>query len=106
MARIFAPGIKNDEGQWLLFTRKGIDIDTYPAVKEYLEGYRERLTPRPRHWDKSYPWHGRKPGSYEWYEIQDTIDYYAVFDQPKIFWPDIAKLPRFSWDDEGKVSSQ
>jgi len=29
-------------------------------------------------------------------------DYYAAFDQPKIFWPDLGKLPRFSWDAEGK----
>jgi hypothetical protein len=38
---------------------------------------------------------------YKWYEIQDSIDYHAAFDRPKIFWPDIAKFPRFSWDTSG-----
>ncbi|MDP9470519.1 MAG: hypothetical protein M3Q71_07605 [Chloroflexota bacterium] len=28
-------------------------------------------------------------------------DYYHLFEQPKILWPDIAKLPRFSWDECG-----
>lgn len=40
---------------------------------------------------------------YQWYEIQDSIDYYKVFDQAKIFWPDIAKLPRFSWNQTGNL---
>src|SRR5262249_40181097 len=26
--------------------------------------------------------------------------YYDAFDQPKIFWPDLAKYPRFVWDEQ------
>lgn len=48
------------------------------------------------YWDRSQPWPGRKPGAYEWYEVQDTVDYYRAFDTPKVFWPDIAKSPRFA----------
>jgi hypothetical protein len=96
------PWYQEDEGRWLIFTRRGIDIDAYPAIKEYLAGFRAQLEPRPNDWDESKPWPGRKPGSYQWYEIQDSVDYYEAFDQPKIFWPDIAKLPRFSWDCKGK----
>ena len=44
---------------------------------------------------------GRKPGRYEWYEIQDDVAYYEVFDGPKIIFPDICKGPRFSLDAGG-----
>jgi hypothetical protein len=33
-----------------------------------------------------------------WWELR-PCDYYDAFDTPKIFWPDIAKTPRFVWDD-------
>ncbi|MCB2153319.1 N-6 DNA methylase [bacterium] len=86
----------------LIFTRRGIDIAEYPAVREYLESFRERLEPRPPDWaGRTSDWPGRKPGSYRWYELQDSIDYYQEFDHPKIIWPDIQKLPRFSWDEDG-----
>jgi hypothetical protein len=32
-----------------------------------------------------------------WWELR-SCDYYEAFEKPKIFWPDIAKFPRFSWD--------
>ncbi|MBX0331472.1 Eco57I restriction-modification methylase domain-containing protein, partial [Oscillochloris sp. ZM17-4] len=88
------------QDRWLIFTRRGIDIDRYPAVKAYLESYRARLEPKPRDWMEEHPWSGRKPGSYKWYELQDSVDYFSAFDLPKIVWPDIAKSPRFSWDTE------
>ena len=94
------PWYQEDEGRWLLFTRRGIDIDAYPAIKEYLGQFRERLEPKPKGWSGG-KWPGRKAGSYEWYEIQDSVDYYAAFEEPKILWPDITKLPRFSWDAQG-----
>ncbi|MHB9131551.1 MAG: Eco57I restriction-modification methylase domain-containing protein [Armatimonadota bacterium] len=95
------PWYQEDEGRWLIFTRRGIDINAYPAVKAYLEPFRERLEPKPADWDETHPWPGRKPGNYQWYEIQDTVEYYAALEQPKIFWPDITKLPRFVWDESG-----
>ena len=33
-----------------------------------------------------------------WWELR-PCDYYDAFDQTKIFWPDIAKSPRFVWDE-------
>ena len=44
------PWYQEDEGRWLVFTRRGINIDRYPAIKRYLEQFRERLEPRPRGW--------------------------------------------------------
>lgn len=96
------PWYQEDEGRWLIFTRRGININGYPAVKEYLEQFRSQLQPRPANFEASQKWPGRKAGTYKWYELQDSIDYYQEFDKPKIFWPDIAKLPRFSWDETGK----
>jgi type I restriction-modification system DNA methylase subunit len=97
------PWYQEDEGRWLVFTRRGIDIETYPGVKAYLEQFRVRLEPRPEDWDEALngPWPGRKPGPYKWYEVQDSIDYWAAFDGSKVVWPDIGKIPRFSWDEGG-----
>ncbi|MFL5667286.1 MAG: TaqI-like C-terminal specificity domain-containing protein [Ktedonobacteraceae bacterium] len=36
-----------------------------------------------------------------WWELR-ACDYYDAFEKPKIFWPDIAKFPRFSWDEKGQ----
>lgn len=83
---------KND--RWLIFARQGIDIDAYPAIRDYLAQYYERLAPR----SPGQKGPGRKPGSYEWYELQDTVAYWRAFERSKIVWPDISKLPRFSMD--------
>ena len=86
--------------QYLLFTRRGIAIRDYPAVLDYLSQYRDRLEPQPPGWNISRDgkWQGRKAGSYEWYEIQDTVDYWEAFERTKIVWPDITNRPRFSMD--------
>jgi hypothetical protein len=78
---------------WLIFTRRGIDIDEFPAIKKHLEQYKDRLTP-------GVPG-GRKPGSYKWYEIQDNIAYWQEFEQPKIIIPSIVQAVEYSVDFEG-----
>jgi len=75
---------------YLIFTRRGIDINKYPAIKSYLSGFKENLTPKPANW-KGGKWIGRKPGKYAWYEIQDTVDYYKEFNKTKILWPGISR---------------
>jgi len=87
----------NYRENYVIFTRRGIQIDNYPAIKKYLSAYQERLMPKPKDWQGA-DWPGRKPGTYEWYEIQDTIDYYQEFEKPKIIYPDIAKESRFAFD--------
>lgn len=47
--------------------------------------------PKPKNWPKEKKWDGRKSGSYKWYEIQDTIDYFNEFEKPKIIIPCINK---------------
>ena len=87
----------NFKDYWLIFTRRGIDINIYPAIKEYLEQWKEELTPKKTGREEK----GRKPGKYKWYEIQDNIAYHAAFDKPKIIFPDIAKESRFAVDVSG-----
>ena len=76
---------------WLIFTRRGIDIKKYPAIHDHLCQYKKVLTPGIKG--------GRKPGSYQWYEIQDNIAYWQEFEQPKIAYPNICKRNEFAWDD-------
>ncbi len=78
--------------------RRGIEIENYPAIKKHLENLKDKLTPKPADWKGE--WNGRKPGSYKWFEIQDTIAYYPDFEKEKIVYPTIGKEPRFTFDDE------
>ncbi|HEY6540523.1 MAG TPA: TaqI-like C-terminal specificity domain-containing protein, partial [Ktedonobacteraceae bacterium] len=91
---------------YVIFTRRGIDISRYPAISKYLLQFRTKLEPKPVNWDeiKQGEWPGRKPGPYQWYEIQDTIGYYAEFEKPKIMFPDIAKRCQFAYDTDGYFS--
>ena len=89
--------IFNETGLWLIFTRRGVNIAQYPAIQEHLSKWKAQLTPKKSSKDKI----GRKPGSYAWYEIQDDVAYFQVFDGLKIIYPDIAKGPRFTLDTEG-----
>jgi methylase of polypeptide subunit release factors len=90
---------QRDAGLFLIFARRGIDIDAYPAVRAHLERFRASLEPR----DPDAPSGvGRKPGRYRWFEIQDAASYFPAFDEPKIVWPDIARRPRFSIDERGR----
>jgi hypothetical protein len=83
--------------QWLIFTRRGVQIRDYPAILEHLSQWKAELTPKKTGNEKL----GRKPGRYEWYEIQDDVAYYEVFEAPKIVFPDICKSPRFYFDRAG-----
>jgi hypothetical protein len=82
--------VVSDPDLWLIFTRRGTDIDQYPAIKKYLEQFKERLMPGT----------GRKAGSYEWFEIQDNVAYWQEFEGQKIIYPDISSSCIFSVDNE------
>jgi len=88
---------------WIIFTRRGINIDLFPSVKEHLNKYRQRLEPCPKDWDsqKNGQWLGRKFGYYQWFEIQDTVDYWEMFEKPKILYQEINTLPSYVMDYDG-----
>ncbi|MFA5347956.1 MAG: TaqI-like C-terminal specificity domain-containing protein [Methanoregula sp.] len=87
--------------KYLIFTRRGINIKDYPAIENYLKQFKTQLMPKPIDW-VGEKWSGRKPGTYKWYEIQDSIEYYLEFEKPKIFYPDIAPRGYFTLDETGK----
>lgn len=78
-----------DKKQFIIFTRRGIEIEQYPAIIDHLLPFKAKLTPGIKG--------GRKPGPYKWFEIQDTVAYYREFEKPKIVYPVIAKEPRFAF---------
>ena len=85
---------------WLIFTRRGVDINDYPAIKKHLTPFKAQLKPKPDNWDdrKDGAWPGRKAGPYQWFNIQDNIAYWQEFETPKIVYPDIYLHQSFAWD--------
>jgi type I restriction-modification system DNA methylase subunit len=79
---------------YLIFMRRGTNAREYPAVLQYLATHRANLTPKRNISEKR----GRKPGDYEWYEIQDVTEYYPIFGEPKILFPQTCKEARFVMD--------
>jgi len=95
--------------QWIIFARRGIAIESYPSVLAYLQEHRAALEPKPDDWQPSRDgeeWPGRKGGSYKWFELQDSVDYWAQLDAPKIVYRDIAWRSSFSLDTTGSYGSK
>jgi len=84
--------------KFIIFARRGIDITSYPAILAHLERYKDKLMPKPDTYDNSQEWGGRKSGTYQWYEIQDTTAYYPEFETPKIVYPEVGKRGQFTLD--------
>ncbi|MEQ1935623.1 MAG: TaqI-like C-terminal specificity domain-containing protein, partial [Fimbriimonadaceae bacterium] len=84
----------------IIFARRGVDVERYPAILNHLAQWREQLEPKPGDWSKG-SWPGRKAGPYKWFEIQDSTEYWKDFFAPKIVWPDITNRPRFAFDTSG-----
>ena len=80
---------------WLIFTRRGIEIKKHPAILNHLKQFKSNLMP-------GVPG-GRKPGTYEWYEIQDNIAYWQEFEQPKLISTKISIQPTFALDLHGST---
>lgn len=89
------------QDRWLIFTRRGININAYPAIKAHLTKWRVQLEPKPQNLCSNEKWLGRKSGSYKWYEIQDNIAYYLEFNKPKIVYQEIATYQSFALDCTG-----
>jgi len=90
--------------KFLIFTRRGIEIQDYPAIEQHLLQFKERLMPKPKDWE-SDEWKGRKPGAYKWYEVQDAIDYYSEFEKPKLMYLVFQVKPAFTFDEAGTYAN-
>lgn len=87
------------KGFWQIatFPALKLDIEKYPAVRDYLLGIgKERL-------EQSGKKGARKKTSNQWFETQDTISYYRDFAKPKIVYPNMTKYFPFAYDTEGHV---
>lgn len=78
--------------QWP-WSDKGRDAEqafrkTYPSVFDHLDQFRDAAIKR------------TDQGTF-WWELR-SCDYWDAFDGPKIVWPDISKLPRFSLESTGR----
>jgi len=91
-------------GLWMLFVRRGIEIENFPAIHAHLLAFKDRLEPKPKGW-QGIDWQGRKPGSYRWFEIQDPVDYWKLFEAPKLIYQDITWRPSFCLDTRGTFSN-
>lgn len=74
---------------WLIYTPKNrVDIDAYPAVRDYLLPYKERLE--------------RRATKQEWWELQQAQGAYEpAFGKSKVIWPEFSQGPKFSFDTAG-----
>ncbi|MCA9645936.1 MAG: N-6 DNA methylase, partial [Myxococcales bacterium] len=84
---------------YMIFTRRGVNIDDYPAIRTHLEQFRELLEPKPD--DHKGKWSGRKGGTYAWYEIQDSVDYWELLEQPKFVYQVIQFHCQYALDTNG-----
>jgi hypothetical protein len=98
------PWYVEDSGQFLLAIKSSGDFTwpwsqagdeaervferTYPAIHGHLQTFKDQAIKR------------QDKGHY-WWELR-ACAYWQAFDQMKIVWPDISKLPRFSMDTESR----
>jgi hypothetical protein len=92
------------DGLWMIFTRRGIEIEQYPSIHQHLQRYRESLEPKPDDWS-GRTWSGRKAGTYKWFEIQDSVEYWQEFAKPKIVYQEIQFHPCYALDVSGQLGN-
>jgi hypothetical protein len=67
----------------------GIDIDDYPAIRDHLLPFKDKLEARAT--------------KQEWYELQQAqLAYQPIFATSKVIYLDIADAPPFAFDNEGR----
>lgn len=76
------------------FPAKSLNIDDYPAIRNYLESFGTSLY---QTGEKG----SRKKTSNKWFETQDNIAYWEDFEKPKIMYPVMTKFLNFAYDDSG-----
>ena len=79
-------------GLWIIgtFPAKNLNIDNYPALKDYLASFGDRLL------QDGKPGH-RKRTSNKWFETQDNIAYYPEFEKEKIVWQHVSGRYEFAY---------
>jgi hypothetical protein len=75
---------------WLIYIpRNTVDIDDYPAIRDHLLPFRERLE--------------RRATNQAWWELQQAqADYSSRFSTPKVVFERFQSRPTFAFDSEGR----
>lgn len=83
-------------GLWVIgtFPSLKIDIEQYPALKQYLSQFLPRI-------EQSGEKGCRKKTSNKWFETQDNIAYYQEFEKEKIIYPETTQNAYFVYDNKG-----
>ena len=77
------------DGLFLINTSKGsVDIDAYPAIRDWLLPFKPQLESRAT--------------KQEWFELQQAqLAYQTAFARPKVIWPQFIRQPEFCLDAKG-----
>jgi hypothetical protein len=81
-----------NSGLYLIYTHAGVDINQFPAIKKHLQSFRQRLE-------------GRAVAP-AWWALQQAQYREGIWDSPKIIYPDIGKVSRFTLDNSGTYSNE
>jgi type I restriction-modification system DNA methylase subunit len=85
-----------------------IDIDKYPAVKDYLKGFGKRIEQTGEYYidENGKRKKSRKKTNNKWFETQDSIGYIDSFFKEKIIYPNMTKYLPFFYDDKDFLTNQ
>ncbi|MDO8445868.1 MAG: Eco57I restriction-modification methylase domain-containing protein [Deltaproteobacteria bacterium] len=77
----------NDSGLYLIYTHSGVDIEKYPAIKDYLLQFKHELENR--------------AVIQPFWQLQQAQYRLNIWENSKIIYPDICKESRFTLDTDG-----
>jgi methylase of polypeptide subunit release factors len=77
--------------RYILLIDRGTELP--PAIRDHLAQFRAALEPGT----------GRKPGRYQWYELQDPVVPLAKAKGPRLFYQDIQTTPQCCLDESGEL---
>ena len=73
--------------QWLIFAYRGVEINAYPAIRNYLEKQRGSLS--------------KRKGKGGWYELRASIEEIERYAGPKLVCPNLYNTQTFAVETEG-----
>lgn len=84
------------------FPAKNLDINEYPRVKSYLEGFQPKLNQSGEEFinQNGEVEKTRKKTLNKWFETQDPIAFQEEFKKEKVIWKRIGSIMRFAYSDE------
>ncbi len=77
------------QNQWLILTYRGIEINNYPAILQYLKKYKDALD--------------IISNKQRWYELPISLDEIERFDQPKLVCPNLYNRQTFAVETQGLI---